>query len=191
MPKGIYERTPEILAGLRTLRRGREVACPVCGAVKYKTAAQLRKLTDTETGYCSRSCRAKANAAHLLPYCANGKGKTRPGTGLSGEMNPSWKGGVTFKRNKGNYIGPKYVRCPADLMEMARKDGYVMEHRLVMARMIGRPLTRAEAVHHIDHNTRNNAPENLMLFATNAEHKRYEGEIMRASLAAIATEAKP
>jgi len=57
---------------------------------------------------------------------------------------------------------------------MARKDGYVGEHRLVVAQALGRALLRSEVVHHVDHNPRNNRLENLMLFASNQDHKRYE-----------------
>jgi hypothetical protein len=57
---------------------------------------------------------------------------------------------------------------------MARKDGYVMEHRLRVAVEIGRALTRTECVHHVNHDATDNRLENLMLFATNADHKRYE-----------------
>lgn len=57
---------------------------------------------------------------------------------------------------------------------MARTDGYVMEHRLVMAQWIGRALTRTECVHHIDHNTRNNARSNLELWPDNRSHKLAE-----------------
>lgn len=57
---------------------------------------------------------------------------------------------------------------------MARKDGYVMEHRLIVAQHLGRCLLRTEVVHHEDHNALNNAPENLRLFASNKEHKLYE-----------------
>ena len=64
---------------------------------------------------------------------------------------------------------------------MARTDGYVMEHRLVMAVSLKRPLLRTEVVHHIDHDTRNNALSNLMLFATNREHKIYEASVRRAA----------
>jgi hypothetical protein len=81
---------------------------------------------------------------------------------------------VTFKRSKGNYVGPMYVRCPAEFTVMARRDGYVMEHRLVVAKVLGRCLTRTETVHHINHNTRDNTLSNLMLFRTNGEHKKYE-----------------
>ncbi len=93
---------------------------------------------------------------------------------MSGDKNPAWKGGVTYFRKKGNYGSIKYVRCPPALMIMARKDGYVMEHRLIVALAIGRPLLRREVVHHEDHNPRNNAQENLALFETNSDHKRYE-----------------
>ncbi|MDE0582222.1 HNH endonuclease [Planococcus sp. A6] len=44
------------------------------------------------------------------------------------------------------------------------------EHRVVMERIIGRPLSAEEVVHHIDSNKHNNEPENLMLFANQAEH---------------------
>jgi hypothetical protein len=96
---------------------------------------------------------------------------------MHGPNNPAWKGGVTFKRNKGNYIGPKYVRCPPEWIEMSRKDGYIMEHRLVMAQWVGRVLTRTEVINHINHITRDNRRENLELYPTNGDHKR--GEVGR------------
>jgi hypothetical protein len=97
-----------------------------------------------------------------------------PGTGLLGEKNPAWKGGVTYFKTHGNYVGVKYVRCPEDYLSMARKDGYVMEHRLIVARLIGRPLERAEVVHHKDRIPSQNNPANLQLFASNRDHKLYE-----------------
>jgi hypothetical protein len=94
-----------------------------------------------------------------------------------GSANPAWKGGVTYGRARGNYIGPRYVRCPPEWLVMSRSDGYVAEHRLVMARWIGRPLTRTECVNHINHNPRDNRRENLDLWPTNGDHKR--GEVGR------------
>ena len=91
-----------------------------------------------------------------------------------GPDNPAWKGGVTYFRKHGNYKPIKYVRCPVELMPMARKDGYVMEHRLLMARMAGYCLTRTEVVHHIDHDPQNNAPTNLELWPNNQSHKLAE-----------------
>jgi hypothetical protein len=57
---------------------------------------------------------------------------------------------------------------------MARGDGYVMEHRLVVARLAGRCLTRTEVVHHLDHNPLNNDPANLELWPDNRTHKLAE-----------------
>ena len=58
---------------------------------------------------------------------------------------------------------------------MARKDGYVMEHRLVMAGAMGRCLSRQEVVHHLNHDSMDNRLDNLKLFASNSLHKRFEG----------------
>lgn len=60
-----------------------------------------------------------------------------------------------------------YVRVlldPSDpLISMADGKRYVLEHRLVMARLIGRPLMGDESVHHIDGDRGNNTAENLQL----------------------------
>jgi len=95
---------------------------------------------------------------------------------MTGATNPAWKGGLTYFKRKGKYADQaiKYVRCPPDFLAMARKDGYVMEHRLNVAMALGRPLTRTECVHHVNHDAADNRLENLMLFATNADHKKYE-----------------
>lgn len=143
-------------------------ACLTCGAIFLHYRKDV-------ANYCSQPCCGKAKD-WLRKHSANGKGKKCPAKGLPKEKNPAWKGGVTFFKRKGKYADQsiKYVRCPANMMSMARKDGYVMEHRLAVALEIGRPLTRAECVHHINHDATDNRLENLMLFATNADHKRYE-----------------
>jgi hypothetical protein len=122
-------------------------------------------ILEQEGKFCSRACR---NAAYPAT------GKRGPNPLLAMDRNPAWKGGVTYKRNKGNYVGPRYTRCPPEFSAMARADGYVMEHRLVMAMALGRCLTRTEVVHHRDHDTRNNGLENLQLFPDNGAHKRAE-----------------
>jgi hypothetical protein len=53
------------------------------------------------------------------------------------------------------------------------KEGYVLEHRLVMEKKIGRILKKKEVVHHINEIRNDNRPENLMLFNNLTEHINY------------------
>jgi hypothetical protein len=115
--------------------------------------------------FCSRACR---NRAH--PH--TGRRATSPA--MMGAGNPAWKGGVTHFRTHGRYAGVRYVRAPEWAKPMARADGYVMEHRLVMASVCGRLLSRVEVVHHRDHDAAHNAPPNLELWPDNRTHKLAE-----------------
>lgn len=54
----------------------------------------------------------------------------------------------------------------------ADHEGYVPEHVLVMELKIGRSLTKDESVHHLNHKREDNRPENLVLYATFAEHRK-------------------
>lgn len=83
-----------------------------------------------------------------------------------GENNPRWKGGRIL--DKGGYV-LVLIRPDDPLYAMGTKknrDGiprYVREHRLVMARALGRLLDRTEIVHHKDGNPQNNNLGNLEL----------------------------
>jgi|ERR1700733_268056 len=152
------------------------VACAVCGKVLWRFRSRLAR---TKKPTCSRQCNGKLRGAALTPHASKGRANWTAASvaytkKMTGANNPAWKGGVTYVKRKGNYVGHKYVRCPAEFLPMARRDGYVAEHRLIVARIIGRLLTRLETVHHENHNPLDNRPENLMLFASNSDHKLYE-----------------
>lgn len=70
------------------------------------------------------------------------------------------KGGRTTT-HQGYHLVLIYATDP--LAEMRNSQGYVPEHRLVMARHLGRPLERNETVHHINGNKKDNRLENLQL----------------------------
>jgi hypothetical protein len=67
-----------------------------------------------------------------------------------------WRGGRVITSG---YIGVMSNEYP----EMATKSGYILEHRLNMARYLGRSLERWESVHHIDGDKLNNDISNLQL----------------------------
>lgn len=80
-----------------------------------------------------------------------------------GHQNSAWRGGRTLDKDG-------YVLLWMPGHPEANQHGQVREHRIVMARMIGRPLLRSEVVHHENDIRHDNRPENLRLFGSNGEH---------------------
>lgn len=155
-------------------------ACSVCGKPIKRPPSHLARV---EQPVCSYECNGVLRGQEWAQHAHKGRAAWTEESiksytqKMTGENNPAWKGGATYRTRKGNYPqSVKYVRCPSEFISMARKDGYVMEHRLIMAQHLGRPLLRSEVVHHIDHDVTNNQLDNLQLFASNGEHKRHEGE---------------
>lgn len=80
--------------------------------------------------------------------------------GPSGKDHGSWNGGRVNASN--GYIGVTVDRDDP-MVAMAFSGYYVLEHRLVMARAINRPLTKHETVHHINGDRTDNRLSNLQL----------------------------
>lgn len=86
----------------------------------------------------------------------------------SGHGSPEWNGGRRLQ--KYGYIGIYVPLHP----HANRSSHIVLEHRLVMEVLLGRYLEPLEVVHHKDDRPYHNWPNNLELFASNADHLRHE-----------------
>lgn len=92
----------------------------------------------------------------------------RTGPRLAAGHTNSWAGGRHLEKHG-------YILIYAPLHPYARaQTGCVAEHRLLMEVVLGRYLDPKEVVHHLDDHPYHNSPENLGLFATNADHLRHE-----------------
>jgi len=90
--------------------------------------------------YCSTKC------ARIAP---------RP----KGQLNPCWKGrSVT----QGGYVLLR-LNDDSQFASMRTQVGYVLEHRLVMAKSLKRVLSKREEVHHLNGKRHDNRIENLQL----------------------------
>lgn len=84
----------------------------------------------------------------------------------NGENNKMWNGGRC-------YHSDGYVWINAPEHPFANNNNYVLEHRLVMEKKLGRYLQPEEVVHHINGKKDDNRPENLKLFPSKSEHARH------------------
>lgn len=66
-----------------------------------------------------------------------------------------------------------YIRIYMPEHKSADNNGLVYEHQLVAEQKIGRLLREEEVVHHIDRDRSNNTPDNLLIFASNADHAAF------------------
>ena len=107
----------------------------------------MRTSKNQRNKYCSQKC-----------YWETLKRKT-------GEKANQWKGGG--KKHSYGYI---LLYKPEDV---GIRYPYVAEHRLIMEKHIGRPLTRKEIVHHINGIKTDNRIKNLVLCSGNKEHRIY------------------
>lgn len=84
------------------------------------------------------------------------------------KLRPLYPKGPDNKLWRGRKVDQKgyvmvWIADDDPMCSMAYRTGYVPEHRLVMARQLGRPLTTAEHVHHINGVKGDNRRANLQL----------------------------
>lgn len=123
--------------------------------------AKLKRTTDCTVLYALKKLGIPRRTLRQAIALASSRGKL---TRLT-ESNSSWKGG-TYK-TKAGYV---YVYLPPShpFISMAKRKtkggGHVLEHRLVIARAIGRPLRPTERVHHKNGIKDDNRLENLRFY---------------------------
>ena len=74
----------------------------------------------------------------------------------TGDLHPNWRRGYTISTE-----GYKHVLID----DPERTNRYEAEHRVVMAAVLGHPLTSDEVVHHINRIKTDNRPENLQVLS--------------------------
>ncbi len=96
-----------------------------------------------------------------------------------GENSPSWQGGRVVRDD--GYI---QVRVTDENRHLAdtNRSGYMLEHRLVMARKLGRPLLPGETPHHKNLIRSDNSPGNLELWVTSQPKGARVADLLEWSL---------
>jgi hypothetical protein len=125
-----------------------EQGCSYSGVVYYKNKFGLKSEHKVKRRWSDKSQAVKDGLKRRYP------------NGRFGAEASHWCGGIRKQQEYRMIFSPNHPN--------RTKEGYVMEHRLVMEKQLGRYLTKDEVVHHKNGIKSNNSPENLELFKKGA-----------------------
>lgn len=143
----------DIKSGGKAIQRRIYLACPQCGKERWVALPSTKR--PDYTGLCHQ-CNASV------------RGGNRVKKGYRGKHSDGY---VVIKLQPDDFFYP-----------MSGKDGYVFEHRLVVAKRLGRCLHSWEIVHHEDHIRDHNEDGNLQL-VSDVGHKQIS--ILEAKIARL------
>lgn len=166
------------------------IACKQCGK---EFEAWPNRVRSGRVKFCSRQCKDLYQTT-LTGEKSPRKGKYHTEQAIAkiqkvarkraqefiGEKHPQWKGG-SYTNHGYRYVSINMLSAEDQEIAwpMVRKgNAYITEHRLVMARSLGRPLEKHESVHHINGNKMDNRIENLELMGA-SEHSRMHRDQVR------------
>lgn len=163
--------------------------CATCGGIFMAEKSHTGSAPDGRRIYCSNKCRHEGLRAGVERTCLN-CGLTfsmwKSKVALSNiesccsqdcsaayyreSRSPAWKGGAYMSQSAGHGF--------VALVRNGYVGKYIQEHRLVVSRIIGRPILRGEVVIHVNRNKQDLRPENLFLCESTSEFaKRRNGSM--------------
>ena len=133
-----------------------QAVCALCGKLFMKKRIEMHM-----NNFCCRDHFYRWNSERISDYNRSKNPMNMPGGVLISRVRRS-----NMLRGRGQ--GKSYRKL------LGRH-----EHRVVAESILKRPLRKDEVVHHIDGNKQNNAVDNLMVFASQAEHVKYHSTSKR------------
>ena len=150
-------------------KKGKNIPCEICGKIVYR----LRKeIINKKHFFCSYKCYGRYRIGKNF---FKEKRKQNSGCFKKGINHPLWKNGKCKKRDRKGF----YISCLNPVHPACDKNGYVLEHRLVMERHVGRYLSSKEIVHHINGIKNDNRIENLLLLPNSSAHSTLHNQMRK------------
>ncbi len=139
-----------------------EITCDNCGKTIYRQPCHVKP-----HNFCSRKCLGEAR--HKKTLGIDTRKSSEHMRNLNKKMNPTRMTDEVRKKLRDAHLGMGAGLSYAKLYGKP-------EHRVVAELTLGRRLLPTEVVHHLDEDKRNNTPQNLVVFVSQAEHAKFHKE---------------